>query len=155
MELQVNKELLELLNEVAIFRELDENEKSEIAVKMQVVQFDAGKEIFREGDPGGQLLIIASGSIEVQKSRSHGAGRIVIARFERGGVLGEMSLFDGMPRSATIVTTQATKVYVLSQEGLDELIDNNPRLAITILKGMAMLMSLRLRNTSGWFADVF
>ena len=155
MKLQINRDLVELLSENPMFRELNEEELAEIATRMDLENYDSNQEVFREGDPGGKLYIIASGSIEIQKSRSHGEGRIIIARFDRGGVLGEMSLFDGMPRSATIVSVQPTKTYVLSQDGLNELIENNPQLAIKFLKGVAMLLSLRLRNTSGWFADVF
>ena len=155
MELHANRELIELLGDVAMFRELAEEERGEIAARMEQKNYDSGKEIFREGDPGGEMLLITDGSVEVQKSRSHGAGSIVIARFERGGIIGEMSLFDGMPRSATVITVKPTKVYILSEEGLNELIASNPELAIRLLKGVAMLLSLRLRNTSGWFADVF
>jgi CRP-like cAMP-binding protein len=155
MELKINQELTDLLGTIPMFRELEESERAELAVRMELKSYDSGKELFREGDPGGQLLIIFSGSVEVQKSRSHGAGRIVIARFDRGGVLGEMSLIDGMPRSATVVASKPTKIYSLSQEGLEELTQDNPRLAVKFLKGVAMLLSLRLRNTSGWFADVF
>jgi len=155
LELQLNRELTELLSEAAVFKSLCEADRSEIAVRMVQQNYDSGKELFREGDPGGQMYIIASGSVEVQKSRSHGAGRIVIARFERGGFIGEMSLVDGMPRSATVVAVKPTKVFVLTQEGLNEIIDNNPALAIKFMKGMLILLSLRLRNTSGWFADVF
>ncbi|NQT34668.1 cyclic nucleotide-binding domain-containing protein [bacterium] len=155
MKLQINRELIELLSENPMFRELNKDELTEIAARMDIENYDSGQEVFREGDPGGKFYILAQGSIEIQKSRSHGAGRIVIARFDRGGVIGEMSLFDGMPRSATVITVQPTKTYVLSQDGLNELIENNPQLAIKFLKGVAMLLSLRLRNTSGWFADVF
>jgi len=155
MEIKINKDLTELLGETPMFRELEENERAEIAVRMELKQYDTGKELFCEGDPGGELLIIFKGSVEVQKLRSHGEGRIVIARFDRGGVLGEMSLIDGMPRSATVVAAKPTKVYILSQEGLDEIVENNPHLAVKFLKGLAALLSLRLRNTSGWFADVF
>jgi len=91
----------------------------------------------------------------VQKQRSHGAGRIVIARFERGGVIGEMSLIDRMPRSASVIAVQPTHAYIMTQEALDELIEVKPQLAIKFLKGLSVLLSLRLRNTSGWFADVF
>jgi CRP-like cAMP-binding protein len=155
MELKINQELTDLLGTIPMFRELEESERAELAARMELRNYDSGKELFREGDPGGQLLILFSGSVEVQKSRSHGAGRIVIARFDRGGVLGEMSLIDGMPRSATVVASKPTKVYSLTQEGLEELTQDNPRLTVKFLKGVAMLLSLRLRNTSGWFADVF
>lgn len=155
MEVKVNQELTELLGDISIFQDLDEGERAEIAMFMKPQQFPAGTEVFREGDPGGMMFIISAGSVEVQKQRSHGSGRIVIARFERGGVIGEMSLIDRMPRSATVVAVHPTKAYVLTQNALDELIATKPALAIKLLRGLAALLSLRLRNTSGWFADVF
>lgn len=155
MNLKINQELIGLLGEVSIFQDFEESERADLALLMKLEQYDSGKEIFREGDPGGQMFLVASGSVEVQKQRSHGAGRIVIARFERGGVIGEMSLIDRMPRSASVIAVQPTHAYIMTQEALDELIEVKPQLAIKFLKGLSVLLSLRLRNTSGWFADVF
>jgi len=152
---KANQEMIKLLGDIEMFQGLDEADRGEISGLVKEQHYDAGKEIFQEGDPGGELFIIGDGSVEVHKLRSHGTGRIVIARFERGGVIGEMSLIDGMPRSATVVATRPTKMLMISEEALDELTVNNPQLAIKLFKGMARLISLRLRNTSGWFADVF
>ena len=91
----------------------------------------------------------------MQKQRSHGSGRVVIARFDRGGVIGEMSLVDKMSRSATVLAVQPTRAWLLSQDGFDEILNNKLTLAVPLLKGLATLLSQRLRNTSGWFADVF
>jgi CRP-like cAMP-binding protein len=155
MDVKVNQELIELLGEISMFQDLNAAERAEFAVLMTPQTYEAGKELFREGDPGGQMFIIASGAVEVQKQRSHGAGRIVIARFERGGVIGEMSLLDRMPRSASVVSAQTSKAYVFTQPALEELMATKQGLAMKLLKGLAVLLSLRLRNTSGWFADVF
>jgi CRP-like cAMP-binding protein len=155
MDLKLNKELIELMRDIPMFHELNEEELSSIALKLDEEKYETGAEIFREGDPGGKLYIIADGSVEIQKSRSHGVGRIVIARFERGGVIGEMSLVDGMPRSASVIAMQRTKVYVLTHNSFDDISENTPRLSVKMLRGMTSLLSLRLRNTSGWFADVF
>ena len=155
LDIQPNQELIELMREISMFQEFEASERAALALYMKPETFEPGRDIIREGDPGGKLYLLHTGSVEVQKQRSHGSGRIVIARFERGGVIGEMSLLDRMPRSATIVTVQPTKMFVFTQEALDELIGSNPALAIKLLRGLAVLVSLRLRNTSGWFADVF
>ena len=148
-------DLLELISSVELFRDMNREELEVLADLMEFQQIDATKEIFREGDPGGKMLVITSGTVEVQKRRSHGSGRVVIARFERGGVIGEMSLIDGMPRSATVVALQPTKYYYLSKEAMKSLIENHKDISIKLLQELAILLSLRLRNTSGWFADVF
>jgi len=155
MELHPNQELLQLLAEHPLFRELIDEDRAELASMMQERRFDANSEIFREGDPGGELFIIGGGVVEVQKQRSHGSGRVVIARFDRGGVIGEMSLVDRMPRSASVLSVQPTRAWVLSQEAFDEVLFSKQRLAIQLLRGLSTLLSQRLRNTSGWFADVF
>jgi len=96
-----------------------------------------------------------SGIVEVQKQRPHGAGQIVIARYDRGGVLGEMALIDGKPRSATIISTEITELYIMTKQALDDMIESKPQLAVKFLKGLARILSLKLRETSGLFADVF
>ena len=70
-------------------------------------------------------------------------------------VIGEMSLLDKLTRSASVVAVQSTKVYHLSRESFDEMLVTHKDLSIKFLLGLASLLSLRLRNTSGWFADVF
>ncbi len=155
MVVSTNQELLQILAEHPLFHDMGETDRVELAAMMAERHYEAGAEIFREGDPGGELLLIGGGSIEVQKQRSHGSGRVVIARFERGGVIGEMSLVDNMSRSATVMAVLPTRVWILTQETFDEVLASKPTLAIQVLKGLATLLSQRLRNTSGWFADVF
>lgn len=155
MEIQPNMAIVELLSETEMFRRLSKDDLAELATMLVTNNYDAGKEIFREGDPGGNLYIISSGSVEVQKLRSHSSGRVVIARFERTGVIGEMSLVDNMPRSATVVAVTPTVVYEFSRKAFNEMLETQKNLSIEVLKGLANLLSVRLRNTSGWFADVF
>ena len=155
MDLKPNQELIDLIADIDLFDALNDDERSELASMMEKHSYEANTEVFREGDPGGQMLIIADGTVEVQKMRSHGSGRVVIARFERTGIIGEMSLIDNMPRSATVVVVQPTTVYTLTRESLEEMMLSRKDLSIKLLKGLAQLISLRLRNTSGWFADVF
>jgi len=119
MVLSTNQELLQILAEHPLFQDMKEVDRAELAGMMVERQYPAGAEIFREGDPGGELFLIGGGSIEVQKQRSHGSGRVVIARFERGGVIGEMSLVDRMSRSATVIAVQPTRAWILSQEVFD------------------------------------
>jgi len=155
MELHPNHELSQLLAEHPLFRSLSDDDRAELAALMPEHHYASGSEIFREGDPGGELYILGAGAVEVQKQRSHGSGRVVIARFDRGGVIGEMSLVDQMPRSASVLAVQPTRAWILSQEGFNEILQLKPRLAVELLRGLATLLSQRLRNTSGWFADVF
>ncbi len=155
MVVSPNQELLQLLTEHPLFGDMKEADRAELAAMMVECHYDAGAELFQEGDPGGELFLLGGGSVEVQKQRSHGSGRVVIARFDRGGVIGEMSLVDHLSRSATVIAVQPTRAWVLSQEAFTEILNSKPSLAIQVLHSLATLLSQRLRNTSGWFADVF
>lgn len=155
MNLKVNQEAVNLLKESTVFRDLPPEDLEEIAAMLDSTVCQAGEALFKEGDPGGKIYLVASGSVEVLKQRSQNSGQVVIARFERGSVIGEMSLVDGLPRSATVVATVLTKVYTLSKESFEFMTTSRKDLAIKTLLGVAKLLSLRLRNTSGWFADVF
>lgn len=155
MDQKIDQELVTLLTETDIFQNLTELEIQELSHRLVKKKYESGKEIFREGDPGGKMLIISSGSVEIQKLRSHGTGRVVIARFERAGVIGEMSLIDNLPRSATVIAVRPTVVYELDKDGFNDLLENQKDISIKTLVGLAKLLSIRLRNTSGWFADVF
>jgi CRP/FNR family cyclic AMP-dependent transcriptional regulator len=155
MSSKQKREPIDVLAGIKLFENMNREELGIIANLLEVNTIEASKEIFQEGDPGGKMLVIGEGTVEVQKNRSHGSGRVVIARFESGGVIGEMSLIDGMSRSATAVAITPTTYYNFSKASLESLFENHKDISIKLLNDLAMLISLRLRNTSGWFADVF
>lgn len=155
MEQPINSEAIKLLSEILLFKEFDDVESADLAAMLHQKSYEKDEEICREGDGGTEMYIIAEGVVEVQKMRPHGSGQIVIARFDKGGVFGEMALIDRLPRSATIVAVQPTTVYILTIDSFETMIQHMQPLAIKFLIGIATLLSMRLRNTSGLFADVF
>lgn len=155
MEIEFNLDKIKLLSELTLFEDFNADEKAEFAGMIHRKTFKPGDVICREGDSGGEMYLLQSGVVEVQKTRPHGAGQIVIARYDRGGVLGEMALIDGRDRSATIVSTEITEIYIITKQTLDDIIETKPQLAVKFLKGLARILSLKLRETSGLFADVF
>jgi len=154
MSPEQHKDPVELLAGIKLFRNLNREELSIIADLLVLQNVGAAHEIFAEGDPGGIMIIISSGLVEIQKSKSHGSEKIIMARFESGSLIGEISLIDGMLRSATAVTIEPTTFYYLTQASMEFLIENEKDIAIKLLRDLAILISLRLRHTSGWFADV-
>ena len=70
-----------------------------------------------------------------------------------GRIIGEMSLIDGEPRSASVVADVPTTLVVLTGEGFARLSSDVPRLAVKILLKISKLISQRLRQTSGALVD--
>jgi CRP-like cAMP-binding protein len=98
------------------------------------------------------LCLIVDGRVSVMKQGAGGAAK-QISSAGAGRVVGEMSLIDGEPRSASVVADEPSTLVVLTGEGFAHLSSENPRLAIKVLLKISKLISQRLRQTSGALVD--
>ena len=115
---------------------------------MEVFRAAEGIEVIHEGDGGDFMLIVVEGRVEVRKQDRWNTQQ-PIAEVEPGRVLGEMSMIDGAPRFATCVAVQPTLVAVLDRESLARIIVEQPLLGAKILMELVLMLSQRLRSTSG------
>lgn len=115
---------------------------------MQTFRAQAGQEIIREGEAGDFMMLVIEGRVEVFKQDRWNTPRL-IAVVEEGKTLGEMSMIDGEPRFATCVAADPTVVAVLDRENLARIIVEQPMLGAKILMQLVLMLSQRLRSTSG------
>jgi len=115
---------------------------------MDVYQAPLGTEIIREGDGGDFMLMLVEGKVEVHKRDRWNTPQL-IAVVEAGKTLGEMSMIDGEPRFATCVAAEPTVLAVLDRENLARIIVEQPMLGAKILMELVLMLSQRLRTTSG------
>ena len=115
---------------------------------MNVYQAPAGTEIIREGEGGDFMLMLIEGQVEVQKRDRWNTPQL-IAVVDAGKTLGEMSMIDGEARFATCVAASPTIVAVLDRENLARIIVEQPMLGAKILMQLVLMLSQRLRVTSG------
>jgi CRP-like cAMP-binding protein len=115
---------------------------------MNVYQAPAGVEIIREGEAGDFMLMVIEGRVEVVK-RDRANMPQVIAEVDAGKTLGEMSMIDGEARFATCAAIEPTVLAVLDRENLARIIVEQPMLGAKILMQMVLMLSQRLRTTSG------
>jgi len=116
---------------------------SAIAEKQQVA---AGKELFREGDPGDGVYLVVSGEIDVVKRTR--AGERSLARLGAGGVLGEMSLLTADARSATCRALVETGVLRLPSARFRALLEQGLPAALKVAAGIGELLARRLAATN-------
>jgi CRP/FNR family cyclic AMP-dependent transcriptional regulator len=95
---------------------------------------------------------VVSGKLQVLKTATIGES-IQIATLAAGRSIGEMSIIDETPRSATAVAETDAALLSMSKADFTRLIDGHPATAVKILKGMARLLSMNLRKTSSRLAD--
>ena len=115
---------------------------------MDVYQAAAGAEIIREGEGGDFMLMLIEGKVEVLKRDRWNTPQL-IAVVEAGKTLGEMSMIDGEPRFATCIAAEPTVLAVLDRENLARIIVEQPMLGAKILMELVLMLSQRLRSTSG------
>jgi hypothetical protein len=97
-----------------------------------VVTYENGETVFTENDIGDCLYIVLKGKVLVQ-TKSAG----VISELTAGDLFGEMSVIDGIERSATVITTEKTMLFLISNEQFPSAIGAEPNLAIKIMNTMS------------------
>ena len=107
-----------------------------LAAQAQEMNFAAGQDIFREGDPGDGLYFVQSGQVEVSSLLATGE-RHVLGQVTPGDVFGEMAVLDGLPRSAFATATMDSTVAFLPRENVLCLLDESPELALKFVRGIS------------------
>jgi sulfate permease, SulP family len=104
--------------------------------------------VFREGDPGQQLFVIAKGEASV-RIRPPGATRdIRLITFAPGTVFGEVALLDTEVRSASVQADEELVCYVLEQDVFQQLAGSHPGIALALLRNLGRELSNRLRRAN-------
>ena len=121
-----------LLAEVPLFQALDPTERATLAAGMRVREVPAGERVFRRGDPGEALYVIAEGAVEISVSTPTG-NRVLLARLARGDVFGELSLLDGMERTADALAVEPIRLVEIDRLALEGLFTKHPGAALDLL----------------------
>ena len=108
----------------------------------------SGQTLFEQGDGAGFVCLIASGTIEVFKEDTSGQLKKLI-NMKAGKTLGEMSLIDGEPRSATCRAGKEAEVLILDEARFEALKEAHPQVALALVTSLAKEISRRLRRTTG------
>lgn len=93
--------------------------------------FDAGETIFKLDDAADCMYVVTSGALEIRIDDT------VLERVEAGGLLGEMALIEQLPRSATAVAVEPTKVSTVDRKRFLYLVQNHPFFALTVMEVLA------------------
>jgi small-conductance mechanosensitive channel len=109
---------------------LSEAEVRDLAAKSERVRFGAREVLFRQGETGDACYVVARGKVRGEIVYEEG-GKTYTTSFEvgRGGIFGEMSLFTGLPRTATVVVDEDAELLEIRAPALASLLARNPQLA--------------------------
>ncbi len=129
--------MTQFLQCIPIFREIPIEKISQVARIAKEITLQRETKLFSEGDSGRSLFIIRRGSVRIHKGQNE------IAIQKTGDFFGEMSLFDGRPRSASVTTTEVTEFLEIKGEDFDFLLQE-----MEIYKGIAQELARRIRSNN-------
>jgi len=149
---KIREPVSDFLLNTPLFDGLKTNEIENIAKHLSFIELSKDEILFREGEKGNCVCFVVEGTLDVIKQSLTGES-VIITALHRGRSIGEMSIIDDFPRSATVKARTQVKLIILTREGFDLLLKENPQVGIKILKKISRLLSLNLRKTSSRLAD--
>ncbi|MBI3158863.1 MAG: cyclic nucleotide-binding domain-containing protein [Chloroflexi bacterium] len=137
----------EILRVVELFDGLTDDELSAVVAVCRSRRFNEGDSVAEQNSPGTEMFIIEEGFVEVAVDSNDNNPRKVIVNLGSGQTVGEMSLVDQGPRSATVrAISSPTVVQVISQTDFETLCDRNTRIGYVVMRNIAADLSFRLRQ---------
>ena len=94
------------------------------------------------------MCFIADGLVRIAKGDSKKNIK-TICEIGAGRTFGEMSIIDGLPRSASAAAAEETTALILTKENFERILVDNPKLGVSLYSRLAQMMSHRLR-ISDW-----
>jgi CRP-like cAMP-binding protein len=134
----------EFLTRVPIFGGLPERVMDVIADKLRVEQVVSGAQLLREGEPARSMFVVFEGEVEISK-RGKGGAEYKLAVLKRGDCVGEMSLIDIQPRSATACARGPATLYVLDLSEIAKLYASDVQAYALLVLNISREISRRLR----------
>ena len=100
---------------------------------VQWVELAGGDVLMEQGQPGDSGYLMLSGRLRIYMRDERGTERM-IREIGRGEVIGEMSLFTGEPRSATVVAVRDSVLVKLDKPQFDGLLALSPQVSLTLTR---------------------
>ena len=148
----MNKEL-SFLQQVPMFSGLNEESLQLLLGRSRKLKFRKAAALLTEGETGESLYVIVKGKVKIFVSDEDG-NEMTLFIEGPGSYIGEISLLDNEPRTASAVTLEACEIISISKAGFQEVIAENPEIAFEVIKELTRKMrratevtrSLALRN---------
>ncbi|MDD2882225.1 MAG: Crp/Fnr family transcriptional regulator [Rhodoferax sp.] len=127
---------LQQLQQLPLLQGLSEYVLAQVAAHTQVQVISRGHVVVRKGDKDAQMLFVLRGRLQVIDLSEDGR-EVGLNFLTAGEYFGELSVIDGLPRSATVVATENSMIAVLPRPYAMDLIYKNPSVIEDLLKKMA------------------
>src|SRR5687767_10102179 len=114
---------IQTLSRLPLFTPLPEDALAALADVMQPGFLADGEVLFRMGDPGGAMFLIVSGVVQVVLENEQSGELQVLRQLGPGAALGDMSLIDQEPRTATVIAISPTEYLTLYTDDFMDIVN--------------------------------
>lgn len=124
---------------------------SDVEALLQVLvlhTFEAGEALIVEQTTSNALYLVWDGELDVCMETP--AGTCEVAQVGEGALLGEISLLDPGPATATVRTKEGCTVLYISRDRLEQLWDAHPRVATAFMRAISREVAKRIRSATAY-----
>ncbi len=139
------------LAETPLLSGLSHDALEALVTRLALVTLAPGEILFREGDAGQTLYIVASGQVAVIHE---GPPQVVTAHLGAGAFFGEVALITEQPRGATVTAVDDVELLAIDRDLVSQLIADHPEVLFVILRFVRDRLVDRLLDTSPLFAPL-
>jgi CRP-like cAMP-binding protein len=143
----------EALKNQPMFRDLTSEELVNVAPLFFEKSYTKNATLFVEGMSGEILYLIRKGSVHITKKMANGQ-ETILATLKEGEFLGEMSLIDNRPRTATARVAEESSLLVMTKKAFTTLLEKHPAIALKILLVFLKIANERLRKANESFKQI-
>lgn len=155
------EEAMEFLRNVPIFTDINDDELTKIVRVGVRKKYKKGSIILLEEETGAALFVIISGKVKIVRADDDGR-EVILSILGESDFFGEMSILDGLARSASVVAITKTELFMIHRRDFLQLLEDVPTVAISLLKELTMrlrkadaqIKSLSLKDAAGRVATV-
>lgn len=130
-----------LLSQIELFADLELDEVSEVAQRVELKEFHKGEVIFHAEDTNKYMYAVLRGEVKVFQSTEEGK-EVILAFHCTGDSFGELSLIDQLASPATVSAMETSIVAIIARHDFLELIHSSPK----VLNKLLLALTTRLRH---------
>jgi CRP-like cAMP-binding protein len=132
--MSINQEV-DLLRRIPLFAKIDLARLRLLAFASERISFQAGDELFHQGDPADAAYIIIDGNVDITIDIP--SGRLSVARVGRDQIVGEIGIICDVPRTATVTADDATVTLKITKELFFQMLNDFPAMGVEIMRVLA------------------
>lgn len=141
------------LREIGLFGGLSDEAIDALIAELETEMVEPGTMVLREGETAREMYVVLGGELEVLKRGARG-NEARVAMLGPGDWVGEMSIIDVMPRSASVRALAPSLLLKITAENLDRLYRRDVKSYALLVLNIARELSRRLRVADGILAGV-